>query len=163
MEISCWNQLRKNNPWTYVLHFIILCYEFSFSAISQACFHVRQKWLHFASFNLICRKIVMDKFLNSYGLIHSSSSDGICGVCTLLKHVTMPWFHCKLFKFELFLISKTKYIAWIRGTDSEVFLNKHAPSAVSVKTKWWRAKNCLLRIFMVWPNYYLLHHLVSVF
>ena len=57
-----------------------------------------------------------------------------CGICMLLKHVTMPWSRCKLvsyfvFKNWTFSNKQDLNIALITGTESEVFLNKHAPSA----------------------------------
>ena len=57
-----------------------------------------------------------------------------CRICMLLKHATNPWTHCKLvpyfvFKCWTFFNKQDQNIALITGTESEVFFNKHAPSA----------------------------------
>ena len=38
------------------------------------------------------------------GQVFTVRESFICGICMLLKHVTIPWSHCKLVSYFLFLI-----------------------------------------------------------
>ena len=83
-------------------NFIIYFSHFSFSAISQACFHIRWKLVYYIIIPyhkpyLIWRKNVMDKFLNSYGIIHS-----------FVVFLTVNWFLILFSSVEHFLITKTE-------------------------------------------------------
>ena len=67
-------------------------------------------------------------------------------------------------KCWIFSNKRDQNIALITGTESELFLINILPvhlyifrsqgPAAAVKTKRWRVRSCLLRIFMVWPIYY---------
>ena len=127
---------------------------------------------HFTSLTTIF-KTVMESFMYFQQFCNNSF---ICGIHMLLKHVTKPWSHCKLVSYFVcncwtFSNKQDQNTALIVGTESEVFLNKHALSAsllfeaetVLIQSRLNNdyVRSCLLRTFMEWSNYYLLCHLFS--
>ena len=118
--------VQTEPSWNYVSQFIIYFSHFPFSAISQTCFHVRWKLV------LLHNHSIWQAFLQVFKQLWNHSF--ICGVCMLLKHVTVPWCHCKLASYCVFKCwtlsnKQDQNIAKITGSESAVFLNKHAPSA----------------------------------
>ena len=91
---------------------------------------------HMPYFNLQKKRTV--EFFNSYGVFHSFVAFACCWSMLLYCDVTVNWFLILFPSTELFLIEETEHSI------------NHGSS-------------CLLRIFMVWPNYYLLCHLFSSF
>ena len=109
--------------------------HFSFSAISQACFHVRRKLVSLHNHSILQSLLQVFKQLWNYSLIFNSSVIiyslmvfASCWSMLLSPDLTVNWFLILFSSVELFLKSKTN-ITLIRGTEREVFLNKHAPSA----------------------------------
>ena len=100
--------------------FYHLFFHFSFSAISQACFHVRRKLVlfHFISLILIYRKNIMGEFLNSYGIIHSFVAFACCWSMLLCCDLTVNWFLILFASVELFLTSKTE--VWPKSQELKV-------------------------------------------
>ena len=127
--------MQKEPSWSCVLHFIIYLSHFSSLPFRKHVFIKDEHLYHYVIipfhkpyFNL--QENVMGEFLNSYGIIHSFVAF-VC--CILLKYVTMPWSHFKLvfyfiFKWGTFSNKRDRNTV----TESEAFLNKHAPSAFLV-------------------------------
>ena len=111
--------MQKEPCWSYDLHFIICFSHYSLSAISQTCFHVRQKLYHYISFPFHKSYFNMQKkchgrvfkqlwnhsfFFNSYEIIHLW-----CLHVVEACHFTVNWFLiCFFLSAELFLTSKMK-------------------------------------------------------
>ena len=121
------------------------------------------------------RKNVIGEFLNSYGIIHSFVAFACCWITLLCCFLTVNWFLILLSSVKLFLTSENKIQCkslnhgnwkWsiLKSTCSQcIFTFWRWDCAISFKAKPCHMRNCLLRIFMVWPNYYLSHHLFSGF
>ena len=133
--------MQKEPSWKYVLHFVICFPHFSFSAIWQACFHVRQKLVSLHNHSIsqalfrfakkchgqVFKQLWNHSFIfNSYEIIHSLPALSCCW--------SKPWSHCKLvsyfaFKCWNFSNKRDQNIEQITGTERELLLNKHAPKA----------------------------------
>ena len=149
MEISCWNQCRENHPEIY--HFIIYFSHFSFSAILQAFFHVKRKFLSFYNHSKpYCKFLNRNNsfIFNSFVVIHSFVAFACCWSTLLCPDLFVNWF---IFKCWIFSNKQDRNIALINAFRSR---NR----VVSVKAKRWHVRSCLLRIFMIWPIYYLFRH-----
>ena len=111
--------IQEKLSWNYVLH-IIYFSHFSFSAISQSCFHVRRELVSLRNHSIwqalfyFTEKVLWVSFWTVMeSLIHFQKLWNhwfICSIFMLLKHATMPWSHCKLASYfaELFLVSDTE-------------------------------------------------------
>ena len=129
---------QKEPSWSYVLHFIIYFSHFSFSAISQACIHVRRNLesLHNHSISQVLFEFAekwngrVFKQLWNHSFIFNSYTTFVCWWNMLMyRDPNVNWFCILFFKWWTFSNKWDQNIAYIAGTESEVFSNKHAPSA----------------------------------
>ena len=127
---------QEEQSWSYVLHFIIFSH-FSFSAISQACFHVRWKlaslhndyisqaliYIQKKCHGLVFKQLWTHSFIfNSHGIIHSIVELASCWSMLTCPDFTVNWSLILFSNVELSLASKTKI--------------KHKSRELTVKYSW---------------------------
>ena len=107
--------MQKQPSWSYILHFIIYFPHFSFSAISQACIHVRRKLVLLDNHSISQTLLQVFKqlrnhslILNSYGIIHSFVAFTCWWSMLLCPGLPVNWFLNLFSSVELFLISETE-------------------------------------------------------
>ena len=114
--------MQKEPSWSCVLHFIRYFSHFSFTAISQACFHVRWKFVSLHNYSISQALFNLQEKFNGNIFKQLWNNSFIYGVCMLLKHVIMLWSQCKLvsyFVFKCGIFSNKR--DWNIATESEVF------------------------------------------
>ena len=100
-------------------NFIIYFSHFSFSAISQACFHIRWKLVYYIIIPYHKPYFNLEKKCHGQIFKQLRNNSFICGVS-----------HCKLVSYFVFKCGTfSNNQDWNMATESETFLNKHVPSA----------------------------------
>ena len=115
--------MQKEPSWSYVLHFIICFPHFSFSAIWQACFHVRQKLVSLHNHSIsqalfrfakkchgqVFKQLSNHSFIfNSYEIIHSLPALSCCWSKLLFPDPTVNWFLILLSCVKTFPMNETE-------------------------------------------------------